>query len=537
MSSSSPTAVEDGGSGIAGTPNPRYAVILTALEVETRAVIRHLSDLREETVKGTVFHIGTFDGWEVAVAECGPGNVRAALIVQRAIDHFSPEVACFIGVAGGVKDVSIGDVVVATKVYAYERGKAHESAFEARPEVAISSYALDQRARAIRLKDVWRQRFNPKLSHPTSRIFVGPIAAGEKVVASKRSDIAKIIYENYGDTQAVEMEGYGFLDGVFISPPVLGCVVRGISDLLDKKEESDKAGSQTVAADAASAVAYEMLATLPISGTLPRLAASTMEAMQPKTEAAPATKNEVPKASRVLAPGQASTKSSAVYFDPGETLAEFGETADGDLIRYSYMTADGFYLRVIPGVPLPKQLDRIVLGSSIREAGLFALWRNPSGLFTQNQYGSIVVEPESVRGGALKALSQLFASGELWGLASWLLVRHRKDFGHFIPALALESVYRNVLARYINFVVRHLCVDPPVIVKAGAVGIQGFRLAVANDYMSDVFHDSQLEETYELRDFSQDSLNAILLRFFESMHAATGTPRPQNLYDFPSKAK
>jgi nucleoside phosphorylase len=54
----------------------RQAVILTALEVETRAVLRQLKDVQEETVKQTVFHVGRFEEWEVAVAECGPGNVQ-----------------------------------------------------------------------------------------------------------------------------------------------------------------------------------------------------------------------------------------------------------------------------------------------------------------------------------------------------------------------------------------------------------------------------------------------------------------------------
>ena len=49
-----------------------------------------------------------------------------------------------------------------------------------------------------------------------------------------------------------------------LSDAVRGCVVRGISDLLDGKAEADKAGSQERAAAVASAVAYEMLATLQI---------------------------------------------------------------------------------------------------------------------------------------------------------------------------------------------------------------------------------------------------------------------------------
>jgi hypothetical protein len=57
------------------------------------------------------------------------------------------------------------------------------------------------------------------------------------------------------------MEGYGFLVGVHINAPVQGCVIRGVSDLLDDKAVADRAGAQERAADAASALAFEILAT------------------------------------------------------------------------------------------------------------------------------------------------------------------------------------------------------------------------------------------------------------------------------------
>ncbi len=244
----------------------RSAIVLTALNVETQAVLRHLSDVREETVRGTVFHVGRFNEWVVAVAECGEGNVQAAATVERGIAHFQTEVALFVGVAGGIKDVSIGDALVSNKIYGYERGKDTGDGFKPRPAVHLSAYTLEQRARAIKLGQDWRRRLSSSLPHTNPQIYIGAIAAGEKVVASSAGKIAEFLRDNYGDTLGVEMEGQGFLAGVHINTPVQGCVVRGISDLLDGKADADKAGSQEQAADVASAVAFEMLATLHPAG-------------------------------------------------------------------------------------------------------------------------------------------------------------------------------------------------------------------------------------------------------------------------------
>lgn len=255
------------------------AVILTALSVEFSAVRSHLSDLQEEIhPQGTIYERGKFSEpnavWDVGIVEIGAGNPGAAMEAERAIAHFNPDVILFVGVAGGIKDVALGDVVASTKVYGYESGKA-EHTFKPRPEIGLSAYSLEHRARAEARRNDWLKRLS--VTEPIPRVFVAPIAAGEKVIASTESEVFQFLRSNYGDAVAVEMEGFGFLEAARANQQVSAMVIRGISDLIDNKAKVDKAGYQEIAARHASAFAFEMLAKL-----------------QPKHEVVPEASNSKP---------------------------------------------------------------------------------------------------------------------------------------------------------------------------------------------------------------------------------------------------
>ncbi len=235
-------------------------VILTALPVEYNAVRAHLTDLVEYVhPKGTIYEcgvLGTSPRLTCAVCEIGAHNVTAARETERAIEFFQPRVAVFVGVAGGLKDVNVGDVVAATKIYGYESGKANDE-FSPRPEVRAVSYPLEQRCKAQARAGAWRERIIEGFGEPNA--FVAPIAAGASVVASTKSELFKFIRRNYGDALAVEMEGHGFADAVRACHPVLCLLVRGISDLVDGKSEADEGGSQPRASRNAAAFAFDVL--------------------------------------------------------------------------------------------------------------------------------------------------------------------------------------------------------------------------------------------------------------------------------------
>ena len=245
------------------------AVILTALPVEYLAVRSYLTNLREEThPQGTIYERGEFASngqlWKVGIAEVGVGNAGAAGEAERALAYFCPDIVFFIGIAGGIKDVAIGDVVVATKVYGYEFGKV-KSSFLTRPTVGQSAYALVQRAKFEAKDDAWLQRLSSYDPGLQPRVFVGSIAAGEKVIASTQSEVFKFLRSNYNDAIALEMEGFGFLNAALSHPNVKAIVIRGISDLIEGKNsdlEIPEYIRQERASHHASAFAFEMLSKI-----------------------------------------------------------------------------------------------------------------------------------------------------------------------------------------------------------------------------------------------------------------------------------
>jgi nucleoside phosphorylase len=259
-----------GGASAANTG--RIAVILTAIPVEYRAVRSHLQDRKQVVHRsGTVYEVGRFGSgpgaWTVAIVQTGPGNDAAALEVERAVQQFGATHALFVGVAGGVKDVRLGDVVACSKIYGYESGKDGEQ-FATRPDVGVPSYELLSRATAVSTLGSWTPPPLPpgvaprSPDTPPARALIGPLAAGAKVVASRKSATAELIQRSYSDTLAIEMEGRGFLRAGHASPGLRTLVVRGISDLLNGKAKADRDGWQEIAAGNAASFAFAVLAEL-----------------------------------------------------------------------------------------------------------------------------------------------------------------------------------------------------------------------------------------------------------------------------------
>jgi nucleoside phosphorylase len=246
-------------SGMAPKPE---VVILCAIETEYRAVCEHLTNLEERNVNGTLYDVGTYTGeryiWTIAIGQIGPGGEGAALQVERACAAFSPHYVIFVGVAGGRNEARHGDIVAATCVYDYQTAREQEDGLQPRFKTHHSSHNLVQRAQAVARRGQWPKAILPTPVDPPPNVFVKPIAAGGRLLASERAHTARIITENCADAEAVEMEGFGFLYGAHANAFVSAIVVCGISDRFDDKTKANDERWQPIAARNAAAFALAL---------------------------------------------------------------------------------------------------------------------------------------------------------------------------------------------------------------------------------------------------------------------------------------
>lgn len=245
-------------------------VIFTALHLERREVRKHLSDVRNAHVNGIDVDFGKLAECEcsytVGIVETGPGNVDASVAAVQVVDDLDAEIVVVVGIAGGLKDVRVGDVVISSKVYWVEAGKEKEF-YQTRPDFGPVSEALVQRARTVVVENGWRGRAKSPgegltLNGEDAEALVAPIAVSEQVVSSRESDVVSVIQQGFGDAVAVEMESVGILKAVHQVDGCHGLAIRGISDLLEGKEEVEEHGSQAHAAANAAGFVVELLATL-----------------------------------------------------------------------------------------------------------------------------------------------------------------------------------------------------------------------------------------------------------------------------------
>jgi hypothetical protein len=229
----------------------------------------------------------------------------------------------------------------------------------------------------------------------------------------------------------------------------------------------------------------------------------------------------------------------AAYYAAGETLAHSGIPGPGE-ISYTY-TADMLcYLRLVPLPPLERPLPLAKLRKAVESAPLLS--RQSEGFISgRNDHGAIAFQPSSPpsRGpGNLAASTQLFITGEMWSIGNTLIVHEPEERPEwirlpFISSVVFERAYYEQLRALTAFALEHLSLSAPWEVECGIAGSRGLHLWVsAQDTLGPIVQ-SDVVVRRTMRSSSDAEMDAVLLEFFDLVHAAAGSERPAGLNGFP----
>jgi nucleoside phosphorylase len=249
-------------------------VIIVALRDELDAVLAHLPNAQRITFPQSdnrTYWVATLPAdtprpYRVVVTLLPVmGNIESALAANDALHLWQPTAIFVVGIAGGLRsdEQNFGDIVIASQILYYEEQKLTKSGPETRPRLFEPARMLLDRALNYRA-DPWGSIIQPpdtKFPKKKPRVFVAPIASGEKVFASaKATDMLRKIVPKVA---AVEMETAGVTAAVLAGvkrTDVL--VIRGISDFADTKKDDH---ARDFAAATAAAWTIGFLGTGPIS--------------------------------------------------------------------------------------------------------------------------------------------------------------------------------------------------------------------------------------------------------------------------------
>ena len=227
-------------------------------------------------------------------------------------------------------------------------------------------------------------------------------------------------------------------------------------------------------------------------------------------------------AARAAEPFQevASVGSPATFFEPAEVLGRIGH-GTVDEVEYRFAELQVFYLRVMPATAHPplKHTKLMEIASQTRpdvpSPTRFA------GHLDRNRFGVIALEPSGTST-TPRALTQIFMSGEIWGLSTHFFRTYNEHPA--IPVVVLENVYRRILSNYCELLSAGIGIAPPYTVVLGAVGLQDAVVGF-NNSVDGPIHQDRFEVRLVLRDLGKEAQEAAVQQFVDAVLDLAGVTR------------
>lgn len=200
--------------------------ILGAMEEEITPLLEILKDYKEIKYANNSYYLANFGQHELILAYSKIGKVNSTLSAAVMIEKFGAQVLLFTGVAGALKSLKIGDLLVATKLCQYDldiTAFGHPLGFVPGNEIFIKT---DKK-----LNELAKQVANEL----GKKLAFGTIATGDEFICDegKKSKIVQVF-----DAEACEMEGASV--ALVCDALKIPCfVLRAMSDEAGEKAEFD----------------------------------------------------------------------------------------------------------------------------------------------------------------------------------------------------------------------------------------------------------------------------------------------------------
>ena len=223
------------------------------------------------------------------------------------------------------------------------------------------------------------------------------------------------------------------------------------------------------------------------------------------------------------------TTSPAFFWKPREVVATLGELhpfhpKEDDVIKYTYNELRSVYLRLMPIAAIPPFDITRILNVVYRQRLVVMTQTMGHVPAKRNFYGAIAISP-SGNATTPVGLSQIFKSGEIWGV-SREFVSERLGYP-FVPMISLERNLAKGLRNYIEVARDELGIPPPYQIEIGVTGIQGVSLSLPDlnafaKQTSDPVFDEQLIHCATLTDVSPAAQNAVIQEFLRRLYDLAG---------------
>ncbi|APC97415.1 5'-methylthioadenosine/adenosylhomocysteine nucleosidase [Francisella frigiditurris] len=194
--------------------------VLGAMEIEIKPLLKYFDEYEVVEYANNKYYLAEYKGHDLVIAHSKIGKVFSALTATVMIEKFNAEVLLFTGVAGGLGDLEIGDVIAATATvqhdvditaFGYPYGKIPGA------DVTIHT-SKDLLAKA---QEIAQER--------DINFHTGIIATGDQFIHS--AERKTFITKEFG-AKALEMEG-GSVNQVCNEFGVPCLILRSISDTAD----------------------------------------------------------------------------------------------------------------------------------------------------------------------------------------------------------------------------------------------------------------------------------------------------------------